>query len=479
MTHRGMMYVNGEWKEGSGKTFKVASPVDGSILGEVHEAGRDEVKEACEAAYEASKKWRYSHHSERAKLLNRTTEILGGMVEEIAQHITQEQGKPIENARYEASLAVGAFSESAEDMARLESPVLQSMDPNKRVLTIWQPLGVVGIITPWNFPFGIPAHNVAPILAAGNTLVMKPASQTPLIAGYIFEALAKAGFPPGVANLVYGHGGVTGEELTGSELVDAIAFTGSTEIGRKIAESAGRTIKTMRLELGGNGPIVVLDDAHIASAAKDVAGSCYGNAGQVCTAGERIIVDEKIQKEFTAAVVQESKKVKLGDPFKEGVTYGPLIDEILAEKVDRHVADAKNKGATVEFGGGRAEGFPTKLYYKPTVIDGVTADMEINTEETFGPVIPIIPVAGDEEALSMAETSHYGLSAGVYTRDIARAIFFAEHLQAGTVEVNSPPTYWHPFYPTGGMRKSGLGREGGKFAITTMSQMKTIILDTR
>lgn len=479
MTHRGMMYVNGEWKDGNGATFKVASPVDGTILGEVHEAGRDEVKEACEAAYEASKKWRYTHHSERAKLLNRATEILGGMVEEIAQNITKEQGKPIENARYEARTAVKAFSESAEDMARLESPVLQSMDSNKRILTIWQPLGVVGIITPWNFPFGIPVHNVAPILAAGNTLIMKPASQTPLIAGYIFEALDKAGFPPGVANLVYGHGSSTGEALTGSELVDAIAFTGSTETGRRIAESAGRTIKTMRLELGGNGPIVVLDDANIASAAKDVAGSCYGNAGQVCTAGERIIVDEKISEKFASAVVEESRKVKLGNPFEEGITYGPLIDETLAQKVDRHVADAKEKGATVKHGGGRAAGFPTRLYYEPTVIDGVTADMEINIEETFGPVIPIIPVAGPEEALSMAETSHYGLSAGVYTRDVSRAIYFAEHLQAGTVEVNSPPTYWHPFYPTGGMRKSGIGREGGKFAITTMSQIKTIILDTR
>lgn len=473
------MYVNGEWKDGNGVSFRVASPVDGTILGEVHEASRDEVREACEAAYEASKKWRYTHHSERAKLLNRTTEILGGMIEEIAQHITQEQGKPIENARYEAGLAVGAFSESAEDMARLESPVLQSMDSNKRVLTIWQPLGVVGIITPWNFPFGIPAHNVAPILAAGNTLIMKPASQTPLIASYIFEALDKAGFPPGVVNLVYGHGSSTGEALTGSELVDAIAFTGSTETGRRIAESAGRTIKTMRLELGGNGPIVVLDDANIESAAKDAAGSCYGNAGQVCTAGERIIVDEKVSNEFASAVVDESKKVKLGNPFEEGITYGPLIDETLAQKVDRHVADAKEKGATVKYGGERAKGFPTRLYYEPTVIDGVTADMDINVEETFGPVIPIIPVAGAEEALRMAETSSYGLSASVYTREVSRAIFFAEHLKAGTVEVNSPPTYWHPFYPTGGMRKSGIGREGGKYAITTMSQIKTIILDTR
>jgi succinate-semialdehyde dehydrogenase/glutarate-semialdehyde dehydrogenase len=473
------MYINGVWKEGTGTLTRVVSPVDGTVLGEIHEAGPDLVEEACEAAYEASKKWRYTHHTERAKLLNRTSEILREMVEEIAQHITQEQGKPIDSSRYEAGLAVEAFRDVVEDMARLESSVLPSMDPDKRVLTIWQPLGVVGIITPWNFPFGIPVHNVAPVLAAGNTLVLKPASETPLIAGYMFEALDKAGFPPGVVNLVHGHGSPTGEALTGNELVDAVAFTGSTETGRRIAESAAHTIKTMRLELGGNGPIVVLDDADIALAAKDVAGSCYGNAGQVCTAGERIIVHERIRDKFASAVVEETKKVKLGNPFEEGITYGPLIDENLAQKVDRHIADARDKGATIMFGGRRAPGFPTNLYYEPTVLDGVTVGMALNLEETFGPVVPIIPAASADEALNIAETSHYGLSAGVYTRDISKAFFFAEHIQAGTVEINSPPTYWHPFYPTGGMKKSGIGREGGKFAITTMSQLKTVILNIR
>ncbi|MDG7042469.1 MAG: aldehyde dehydrogenase family protein, partial [Nitrososphaerota archaeon] len=218
MSNREMMYINGVWRDGDGVQSKVISPVDGTVLGEVREASSDLVKEACEAAYEASKKWKYTHHTERAKLLNRVTDILRGQVEEIAQHITHEQGKPIESARYEAGLAAEAFRDAAEDIARLESPVLPSMDPDKRVVTIWQPLGVVGIITPWNFPFGIPVHNVAPVLAAGNTLVMKPASETPLIAGYIFEALDKAGFPPGVVNLVHGRGSTTGEALTRNEL---------------------------------------------------------------------------------------------------------------------------------------------------------------------------------------------------------------------------------------------------------------------
>ena len=479
MSNREMMYINGVWREGDGDPAKVISPVDGTVLGEVREATPDLVKEACEVAYEASKKWRYTHHTERAKLLNRVTDILRGKVEEIAQHITHEQGKPIESARYEAGLAAEAFRDAAEDVARLESPVLPSMDPDKRVVTIWQPLGVVGIITPWNFPFGIPVHNVAPVLAAGNTLVMKPASETPLIAGYIFEALDKAGFPPGVVNLVHGRGSTAGEALTRNELVDAIAFTGSTDTGRRIAEGAGRTIKTLRLELGGNGPIVILDDADVAMAARDVAGSCYSNAGQVCTAGERIIVQEGIREKFASAVIEESKKVKLGNPFDEGVTYGPLIDENLAQKVDRHIKDAKDKGAKVRYGGQRASGFPTRLYYEPTVIDDIATNMAINLEETFGPVIPIIPASSADDALRIAETSYYGLSAGVYTKDVSRAIFFAEHMQAGTVEINSPPTYWHPFYPTGGMKKSGIGREGGKFAITTMSQLKTIIINTQ
>ena len=427
MNNSGMMYINGIWKEGEGAPINVVSPVDGAILGQIHEAGPDLVKEACEAAYEASKKWRYTHHSERAKLLNRTTEILRGKVEEIAQRITQEQGKPIESARYEAGLAAEAFRDAAEDMARLESPVLPSMDPDKRVITIWQPLGVVGIITPWNFPFGIPVHNIAPVLAAGNTLVMKPAEETPLIASYIFEAFDKAGFPPGVVNLIHGRGSPTGEALTKNELVDAIAFTGSTETGGRIAEMAGRTIKTLRLELGGNGPIVILDDADIAMAARDVASSCYSNAGQVCTSGERIIVQNGVRERFISAVMEETKKVRLGNPFDEGVTYGPLINENLAQKVDRHIQDAREKGATIRYGGHRAQGFPTQLYYEPTVIDGVNTNMVKNLEETFGPVIPVFPADSAAEALNIAETSYYGLAAGVYTKDVSRAVFFAEH----------------------------------------------------
>ncbi|MDG7041881.1 MAG: aldehyde dehydrogenase family protein, partial [Nitrososphaerota archaeon] len=274
-------------------------------------------------------------------------------------------------------------------------------------------------------------------------------------------------------------GSTAGEALTRNELVDAIAFTGSTDTGRRIAEGAGRTIKTLRLELGGNGPIVILDDANAAMAARDVAGSCYSNAGQVCTAGERIIVQEGIREKFVSAVIEETKKVKLGNPFDEGVTYGPLIDENLAQKVDRHIKDAQDKGAKIRYGGRRASGFPTRLYYEPTVIDDIATNMAINLEETFGPVVPIIPASSIDDALSIAETSYYGLSASVYTRDVSRAIFFAEHMQAGTVEINSPPTYWHPFYPTGGMKKSGIGREGGKFAITTMSQLKTIIINTQ
>jgi succinate-semialdehyde dehydrogenase/glutarate-semialdehyde dehydrogenase len=472
------LFIDGEWIDPSGKEyFEVHSPVSGKRLAKVPIAVNEDVKRAAEAAKQAQEKWRFTHFTERAKLLHRVANIIEKSIDKFVKELVLEQGKPVKDAKIEIQGCIDYFRGAAEDIKRLETSVIPSIDPNKRVITIREPLGVFGIITPWNFPWDIPCFIIAPALAAGNSIVLKPAEQTPLCGVRIIECLNEAGFPHGVVNLVQGPGEITGEAITSNEHIDAIAFTGSTETGRKIASQAGKTIKHLLLELGGNGPIIVLNDADLSAAIEATSISCFFNAGQVCNSGERILVQDEIHDKFVEGMVRAAAQVKLGDPFSPDVTMGPLIDEALASKVDQHISDAVSLGARIRFGGKRAKGFPTDLYYEPTVLEDVSTNMLINKEETFGPVCPIIRFTQIDEAIKIAESSEYGLMSSVFTKSMKSAFYIAERIKTGTVAINTPSNYWEGRLPWGGMKKSGIGRQGGCYSLYAMTQLKTIIID--
>jgi len=472
------LFINGKWVEAQHKEYmNVISPVSGKSLGKVSKAAAADVKKAVEAAKMAEEKWRFSHHTERSKLLYKVAKIMEDRLEEFARHVCLEQGKPISDARIEIQGCVDYFKGTAEDIKRLETAVIPSVDPNKRVFTMREPLGVFGVITPWNFPFDIPCFILSSALAAGNSVVFKPAEQTPLCGAKIVECLDQAGFPPGVVNLVQGPGETTGEAMSSSEDIDAIAFTGSIETGRKIAANAGSTIKTLLFELGGNGPIMILDDANLAKAIEGVSISCFMNSGQVCNSGERILVAESIHDRLVKGVTESASKLKLGNPLQEDTNMGPLIDESLAQKVDKHISDAKRLGAKVEFGGKRAKGFPTDLYYMPTILSNVTPRMLISREETFGPVCPILKCCSVDEMLKIANSTEYGLMSSVYCSNMRDAFYVAERIKTGTVAINTPSIYWEGRLPWGGMNKSGIGRQGGIYSLLAMTQLKTVIMD--
>lgn len=472
------LFINGKWVESQKKEYmNVTSPVNGETIGRVSIAEADDVENAVQAAKAAQEKWQFSHHTERSRLLYNAAKAFEDRLEELARHICIEQGKPIVDARIEVQGCVDYFKGAAEDIKRFETSVLPSIDPNKRVFTTREPLGVFGIITPWNFPVDIPCFIIAWALAAGNSVVFKPAEQTPLSGAKIVECLEKAGFPPGVVNLVQGLGEPTGEAITTNENVNAIAFTGSIETGRAIAAAAGKTTKTLLLELGGNGPILVLEDADLAKAVEGVSMSCFMNSGQVCNSGERIIVAESIHDKFVEKITESASKLKLGNPLNEETNMGPLIEESLAQKVDKHVQNADDLGAKIELGGKRAEGFPTDLYYQPTVITQVTPNMLISKEETFGPVCPIMKCSSIDEMIEVANSTNYGLMSSVYCSKTKDAFYVAEHVKTGTVAINTPSVYWEGRLPWGGMKGSGIGRQGGKYSLLSMTQIKTIIMD--
>ena len=352
-----------------------------------------------------------------------------------------------------------------------------SVDAAKRVLGYRVPRGVVGVITPWNWPYTMPAELIAPALAGGNAVVWTPATTTSLCGAMLAECLVDAELPAGVFNMVTGPGSIVGDEIAGSRGINAVGFIGSVATGEKVAARAAG--KPCLLELGGNGPLVVLDDADVAAAAEASIAAAFLCAGQSCTAGERFLVHEAVHDEFVEQLAEAvARRVRLGDPFDDATTMGPLNNEATAAKMDEHVADAVGRGARVVAGGERAEGFPTRLYWTATVLDGVTEEMEVAREETFGPVAPITTVADDAEALRIANASPYGLLTAVWTRDLARGLRFAEAVDAGWVNVNDSTNYWESHLPFGGRagKSSGTGRVGGRHALDTFTEQKTVVL---
>jgi acyl-CoA reductase-like NAD-dependent aldehyde dehydrogenase len=469
------LFIDGEWIEGKGDSFTVRSPVDNRTLGEIPIATADEVGAAIDAAESAREKWRLTPRYERARLLIAASEELRKISPDVAEEITLEMGKPISMARAELELTQKLLAGAAEEIKRLETSYIPCEDPNVRAFTLLEPLGVFAIIAPWNFPYLVPLSTLSYALAAGNTVVFKPAEQTPLSGEKVVRCFERAGLPDGVLNLVQGNGEVTGEAITSSNKLDGVGFTGSIETGKRIAGRQGDKLTHFVFELGGNGPIIVLDDADIPAAARTVAESCYGNSGQDCQAGERVLVLNEVYDEFVHEIEVNTGAWKVGDPLKPETRIGPLVEESIASKVDRHISDAVERGAKIRTGGSRETGFPTDLYYPSTVLEGVSTSMLIAKEETFGPVCPLIRCETVEDAVEIANSGEYGLAAGVFTKDFRKAMLLSERIRTGEVVVNYPSTFFDLNVPFGGMRKSGIGRIYGKSGIMSFSQIKSVI----
>jgi acyl-CoA reductase-like NAD-dependent aldehyde dehydrogenase len=474
------MYVAGAWAESeSGARIEATSPATGETIGSVPEGTRDDAGRAIAAANAAAREWAARSAFERAAAMERVAAIIEERRDDLARTLTLDQGKPLRSEAYaEVDELVEYWRMAAGDGRRLEGLMPPSVDASKRVLAYRVPRGVVGVITPWNWPYTMAAEVVAPALASGNTVVWAPASSTAVCSVKLAECVVDAELPAGVFNLVTGPGPVVGDEIAANAGTHAIGFVGSITTGFRVAERAAG--KPLLLEMGGNGPLVVLEDADLDAAVEATLAAAFLCAGQSCTAGERFLVHEDVHDEYLdklAAAV--SRSIRLGDPFADETTMGPLNNEGTAAKMDSHIGDAVEHGAVVVAGGGRSQGFPTDLYYEPTVLDDVNDEMEVAREETFGPVVPISTIRSEDEALAIIDSSPYGLLAAVFTQDLRRGLRFAEAARAGWVNVNESTNYWESHLPFGGRAgsQSGIGRVGGRFSMETFTELKTVVVN--
>jgi len=473
------MFVDGGWQAAAaGVTAQAWSPATGEVIGTVPDGDRDDARAAIGAARRAAPVWERLSAFDRATMLHRVADVIESRRDHLARTLTLDQGKPLRTEAYdEVAELVLYWRMAAEDGKRLGGFLPNSASAGKRALLVRRPLGVVGVISPWNWPYTMPSELVAPALGAGNTVVWTPAPSTSVCAVALAECVAEADLPAGVFNLVTGPGPVVGDEIARSTDTDAVAFIGSTATGRLVAAAAAG--KPTVLEMGGNGPIVVMDDADLDRAVEGVVAACFLCAGQSCTAGERLLVHERVREEFTdrlAAAVRA--QVHLGDPFDDATTMGPLNNAGVAVKMDEHVADAVDRGATVVTGGAREAGRPTDLYWEPTVLSGVPADAVAATEETFGPIAPVVSISSLDEAIALTNASPYGLLAGIYTRDLATGMAFADAVRTGWVNINESSNYWESHLPFGGRSgtDSGRGRVGGAHVLETFSELQTVII---
>ena len=471
-------FIGGDWVESTGTNVgRIVSPVTGETLAEVPDASAEDVDRAALAARKAQPGWAALSAWDRATVCHAIADLIDERKEDMARELTLEQGKPYTaEAIPDIDETAENFRIAAEDVKRMETAIIPSQDVNKRILTFRKPNGVYGCITPWNFPTLIPVELIAPGIAAGNTIVIKPSEWTPIAMATFMQAMADAGLPEGVVNVVYG-GGETGHELVTNPNIDCIGFIGSHTTADKIVRAAG--LKRSLIEASGNGPVIVCADADLERAAKGAVFGGFFCAGQVCCATERVLVDKRVHDDFLAAVVKETEGWKLGDPYDDDTLVGPMNNEPTAQKMDRHLEDALQKGAEIVVGGGRDDGRPTSLYYQPTVVSGVGLDTLINRDETFGPIVPLIEVADDDAALQAANDSHLGLQAAVYTKSLRRAFKFLDNLRVGNVVVNDSTDYWEAHEPFGGASgtQTGWGRIGGRYTMLDMTDLKTVVLD--
>lgn len=475
------LYIAGKWVEGAAPELSAVSPSTGEIFATVSVADAAQAGLAVEAALSAWPAWASASAFERADTCSALAAAILSRREDLARALTEDQGKPLLAEAYDEvdELAV-YFTMAAEDAKRSQGAIPSSVSSARRVLTMRVPLGVIAVVSPWNWPYTMGAEVLAPALAAGNTVIWVPAPTTTacsaLLVEVLAESLAASGAPAGILNFVSGPGAVVGDAVVSHPLVAGVGFVGSVATGSLVASRASG--KTQILELGGNGPMVVMDDADLDLATEAALEAAYLCAGQSCTAGERFLVHSAVRAEFVERVVEATAaRVRLGDPFDPVTTMGPLNNEATAAKFDQHVGDAVSRGAKLCIGGSRESGRPTTLYAEATVIDGVTREMAIAREETFGPVVPVLEVASMEEAIALTNSTPFGLTAAVFTADLERGLAFAEAVRAGWVNINASTNLWESHLPFGGRSGSvsGRGRVGGRSVMDTFTEPKTVV----
>jgi succinate-semialdehyde dehydrogenase/glutarate-semialdehyde dehydrogenase len=473
------LFIAGAWIPArSGATIDATSPATGERIGEVAQADREDARRAVDAARAAFPAWAAATAFERADALRRVADACERRRDELARALTLDQGKPLYSESYdEVDELVAMWRGAAEDGIRVEGIIPPSFTPGARVLLLRRPKGPVAIVTPWNWPYTMPAELVAPALASGNTVVWNPAPSTAVCSGLLSECIAEAELPPGVFNFVPGKGPVVGDEIISHPDVAAVGFIGSTATGNRIAQRAAG--KSLLLEMGGNGPLVVLEDANLDAAAEAAVSACFLCAGQSCTAGERLLVHESVRDDFVGRLAERvAASAQLGDPLAEGTQMGPLNNEGVAAKMDEHVRDAVRRGARVLAGGERAGGFPTDLYWPATILDGVPADAQAAAEETFGPIAPIVSIGSLEQAIELTNASPYGLLAAIFTGDLRKGLRYAEEVRSGLVNINETTNYWENHLPFGGRAgtDSGTGRVGGRYPFDVLTELQTVVI---
>ena len=471
---RQQAYINGQWVDAdNGATVAVTNPATGEQIGSVPVMGAAETRRAIEAANAAWPAWRKKTARERALILRKWNDLILANTDDLALLMTAEQGKPLSESRGEVAYGASFIEWFGEQAKRVAGETLASPSAGQRILVTREPIGVCAAITPWNFPIAMITRKAGPALAAGCPMVLKPAQATPFSALALAELAARAGVPAGVFSVVTGKSGDVGGEMTSNPIVRKLTFTGSTDIGRLLMEQSAPTIKKLSLELGGNAPFIVFDDADLDAAVEGAIASKYRNAGQTCVCANRLYVQDSVYDAFAEKLVAAVDKLKVGNGVEEGVTQGPLIDAKAVEKVEQHITDALDKGARVLTGGKRhALGHS---FFEPTVLADVTSAMLVAREETFGPMAPLFRFKTEEEAIALANDTEFGLASYFYARDVGRIWRVSEGLESGMVGVNTG-LISNEIAPFGGVKQSGLGREGSHLGIDDYLVVKYVCL---
>jgi succinate-semialdehyde dehydrogenase/glutarate-semialdehyde dehydrogenase len=465
-------YVNGEWVSGEA-TLAVRNPASGEVVGNIPDIGADGTRRAIDAAHAAFPQWRALPAGKRSALLEAWFNAVNEHTDDLAKILTVEQGKPLAEAKGEIMYGAGFVKWFAEEGKRIYGETVPAPTADRRILVLKEPIGVCAAITPWNFPNAMITRKIAPALAAGCTIVLKPSELTPFSALALAVLAERVGFPKGVINIVTGQPGPIGEAMTSSEMVRKLSFTGSTRVGRYLMEKSAGTLKRLSMELGGNAPFIIFDDADLDKAMKGVMASKFRNAGQTCVSANRILVQDGIYDEFAARLTKKVSNLVVGNGLEVNVTVGPLINDAATEKVLGHVEDARTHGAVATVGGGA---HPLGGHFvAPTVLTGMMPTMRVGSEETFGPVAPLFRFTTEDEALEMANSTAYGLAAYYYTENIRRSWRVAERLEFGMVGLNTGSVSVE-MAPFGGVKQSGFGREGSHFGIDEFLQVKAFHL---
>ncbi len=473
------MYIDGQWCEaGNGRTLGVINPATEEVIADIAYGGRNEARRAIDAAARAMPGWMKKTAWERAKVLKRTAELMRERLDALARTLTMEQGKPLAESKAEMNHSADTFEWFAEEGKRAYGQVIPASAPFKVPVTLKHPVGVVAAISPWNFPITLQSRKIGPALAAGCTIVYKPASQTPLSLVQVFECLIEAGLPAGVANLVMGPAQEIADEFLENPVVRKISFTGSTEVGKQLMRGAADHLKRLSLELGGHAPFIVFPDADPEVGAKIAVTGKFRNNGQVCIAPSRFYVHKDVEKKFTEAAVEFSRALKLGNGLEPGVEIGPMFEKRAMENTVGLIDDARKKGAKVLTGGKRSDRFERGYFFEPTVLKELPPDAKIMTEEPFAPVMPLLDFGKIDDVIRAANNTRYGLAAYVFTNDLTVAWRMAEGLEAGIIGINDPVPAT-PQCPFGGMKESGLGRELGHEGLEAYLETKYVSFKLR